>query len=161
MSKVHLIHQGVNQEVDFLRYGHKFTLSKDDFKLEGEILLWKAPQFKIKTKDQILDGLFFKGKSYFDIHLSEGNFRVQFPKRQSRGAESALTEGDILAPMPGKVLKCLIQEGDTVEAGDCLMIIEAMKMEHKILSPSQGEVKQVLFREGDRVAQGDELLKVQ
>ncbi|MCE9625072.1 MAG: acetyl-CoA carboxylase biotin carboxyl carrier protein subunit [Deltaproteobacteria bacterium] len=47
-----------------------------------------------------------------------------------------------------------------VKKGDLLMMLEAMKMEHKILSPSDGTVKQVFFKEGERVAQDVELLEI-
>ncbi len=164
MSKLHLIHQGSSQEIEFFQQENQFRIllndSVNDSEIEGEILQWEPPHFKVSIKGKITQGTFYRGRDFVDIHLAQGNFRIQFPKKQRHGSGSELTEGDILAPMPGKVLKCLVQEGEEVKSGDCLMVIEAMKMEHKILAPVDGEVEQVFFKESDKVSQGDELLKI-
>jgi len=58
---------------------------------------------------------------------------------------------DIIAPMPGKLLKVLVANGDAVSAGQALAIIEAMKMEHTLTAPFDGEVNQVFYTEEDFV----------
>jgi len=62
------------------------------------------------------------------------------------------------APMPGLVLKVLVQPGSAVEKGTPLMIIEAMKMEHAILAPRDGTVAAVNCREGEMVQPGVDLV---
>lgn len=57
----------------------------------------------------------------------------------------------VTSPMPGKVLKLLIQEGDTVTEDQPIVILEAMKMENVIKSSRDGEVKEVKVSEGDHV----------
>lgn len=59
--------------------------------------------------------------------------------------------GEALSPMPGKVIKVLVQPGDTVEKGAALVIMEAMKMEHVIRARAAGVVDAVMFAEGDFV----------
>ncbi|MBI2058464.1 MAG: biotin/lipoyl-binding protein [Nitrospirae bacterium] len=66
----------------------------------------------------------------------------------------------VLAPMPGKVLRVLCKEGDRVKAGDCISIIEAMKMENEIKCPKDGLIAKVEAREGDIVDSGETLLIV-
>jgi 3-methylcrotonyl-CoA carboxylase alpha subunit len=61
--------------------------------------------------------------------------------------------------MPGSVVEVLVGEGQKVEKGVALMIIEAMKMEHTIAAPAQGVVAQVLFRKGDQVKEGELLFR--
>ena len=60
-------------------------------------------------------------------------------------------EGGLSAPMPGKVLSTVVSVGDDVEKGDLLVIMEAMKMEHRIFSPLSGQVTELFVQEGDQV----------
>lgn len=57
----------------------------------------------------------------------------------------------IFAPMPGKIVKLLVAVGDTVEAKQQTVIVEAMKMENPVLAKAKGTVKAVNFAEGDQV----------
>ncbi|HLV89522.1 MAG TPA: biotin carboxylase N-terminal domain-containing protein [Acidimicrobiia bacterium] len=59
--------------------------------------------------------------------------------------------GSLHAPMPGKIVRVAVAEGDTVEEGQLLVVIEAMKMEHSLRSPQAGSVTRVLCRPGDQV----------
>ncbi|HSK08514.1 MAG TPA: biotin/lipoyl-containing protein [Vicinamibacterales bacterium] len=68
--------------------------------------------------------------------------------------------GGIPAPMPGLVLSLKAKEGDTVQAGQTVLIIEAMKMENAIAAPYQGTVSKIYVREGDSVGEGDLLVDV-
>ena len=69
-------------------------------------------------------------------------------------------EGGLTAPMPGKILEVHVREGQSVSSGDVLMVMEAMKMEHKIVASSDGKVDSINFKEGDQVPQGAELLSI-
>ena len=71
----------------------------------------------------------------------------------SDGGEGDLS-GEITAPMPGKLLKLFVSEGDAVEAGQPLFILEAMKMENEIKSRRAGTVEKVAFAEGELVSVG-------
>jgi propionyl-CoA carboxylase alpha chain len=63
--------------------------------------------------------------------------------------------GGLTAPMPGTVLAVRAATGDTVAGGQLLMIVEAMKMEHRITAPYAGVVREVRAQPGDQVAAGD------
>src|SRR5262249_44916725 len=62
--------------------------------------------------------------------------------------------GGLVAPMPGTVLAVHAAAGDAVAAGQLLMIVEAMKMEHRITAPRAGTVTQIRARPGDQVSAG-------
>ncbi|HEV2169893.1 MAG TPA: acetyl-CoA carboxylase biotin carboxyl carrier protein subunit, partial [Candidatus Binatus sp.] len=66
----------------------------------------------------------------------------------------------ILAPMPGKVLKLLVRDGDLVEAGQALVVIEAMKMETTLAAESAAIVKHVRVEEGQTVDHGAVLIEL-
>ena len=74
--------------------------------------------------------------------------------------DGAAAQSHLNAPMPGKVISVLVSEGQSVEAGAPLMILEAMKMEHTIRAPYPGIVEQVFFATGDFVEEGVELTRV-
>jgi 3-methylcrotonyl-CoA carboxylase alpha subunit len=63
--------------------------------------------------------------------------------------------------MAGAVLDVLVKVGDQVKAGDALMIMVAMKMEHTIAAPKEGTVQEIYFQVGDQVKDGDTLLSVE
>jgi biotin carboxyl carrier protein len=63
--------------------------------------------------------------------------------------------------MPGKVIAVLVAEGDTVEKGQGLVIVEAMKMENEVRSPVGGEIKEVKVKPGDAVEGGAVLVVVE
>jgi propionyl-CoA carboxylase alpha chain len=70
-------------------------------------------------------------------------------------AEPELVAGGLVAPMPGTVLAVHVKPGDTVTAGQLVMVVEAMKMEHRITAPQAGRVAEVRAYRGDQVSGGD------
>ena len=69
-------------------------------------------------------------------------------------------EGVVAAPMPGKVLKILVSEGEEVKTGQALLTLEAMKMENEIPSPKDGIVKKIHVKENDTVDTGQPLIEI-
>jgi biotin carboxyl carrier protein len=67
----------------------------------------------------------------------------------------------VSVPMPGKVIAVLVAEGDAVEKGQGLVIVEAMKMENEVRSPINGEVKEIKVTPGETVEGGAVLLIVE
>ena len=76
------------------------------------------------------------------------------PRFPEAGIEEGVT-GGLAAPMPGTVLAVHVAAGDTVSGGQLLMIVEAMKMEHRITAPQAGTVREIRARPGEQVAAGD------
>jgi len=77
------------------------------------------------------------------------------PQEESETSESGVP---VEAPMPGMVIRYDVEEGDSVDDGDLLLILEAMKMENSITAPVSGTVKNIPFQEGDNVQKGDVLI---
>lgn len=78
------------------------------------------------------------------------------------GFDTADTAADreVHAPMPGLVLRVLVEAGDTVEAGQGLVVLEAMKMENELTAPAAGTVAAVHAAPGDAVGKNDLLVEV-
>jgi len=75
-------------------------------------------------------------------------------------AEDAVNGESVKAPMPGKVLKLFVAEGEAVESGQDLMILEAMKMENVIKAGANGVVDTISIKEGDNVEKNASLLNI-
>ena len=78
------------------------------------------------------------------------------PRAASVGADTA--GGRLTAPMPGKIIQVHVKKGARVTAGQALLVIEAMKMEHTIAAPADGTITAVNYAVGDQVEEGADLL---
>ena len=76
----------------------------------------------------------------------------------AQGMDEAVADDRVIAPMPGSIIDVPVQAGQTVQLGDPLMILEAMKMEHTLSAPFSGVVEEIHFRIGDQVEEGTELV---
>ena len=81
------------------------------------------------------------------------------PRFTLPGAEEAA--GGFVAQMPGKVIELRVKPGDHVRAGDTVLVLEAMKMEHPMRAPEDGVVSEILVAEGEQVESGTLLLVVE
>ena len=72
-----------------------------------------------------------------------------------------IIEGSLTAPMPGKILNINVKKGSSVKAGETLLILEAMKMEHTIKATSDGQVIELYVKTGDQVESGSDLMKIE
>jgi len=77
-------------------------------------------------------------------------------KRRGGGASA----GDLTAQMPGQVVEVSVSEGDEVEAGQTLVVLEAMKMEIRVTAPTDGTVHGVFVAQGDVVERGQRLVDI-
>jgi 3-methylcrotonyl-CoA carboxylase alpha subunit len=76
----------------------------------------------------------------------------------AHAGETESEGGRLTAPMPGKIVQLMVEEGASVEKGAPLLIMEAMKMEHTISAPAKGKVEALNYAVGDQVAEGAQLL---
>jgi len=77
----------------------------------------------------------------------------------SRPGVEAASAG-VTAPLPGLIMEVRVKEGESVKAGQTLMVMEAMKMENQIQAPHDGTVKRIYVKNDDTVAEGDPLVEL-
>ena len=79
------------------------------------------------------------------------------PKRAAAGKSGGAGggSGNVTVPMQGTIVKVMVTEGDTIEAGDPIMVLEAMKMENNVCAEKSGTVVEIRVAEGDSVGGGD------
>ncbi len=156
-----LMRAGDSQEVDaevISRDGSTIRVRIGDRELAGEFMPnadgggtlaidgRRYPVFVARRKESILVSV---GPASFEFKPAE-----EATRRRARGLAAA----EILAPMPGKVLKVLVSTGDLVQAGQPLVVIEAMKMETTLAAESAALVKHVRVEEGQTVDHGAVLI---
>ena len=132
-----------------------------DFCLSDDALV-RIYEFDDESIDIEIDGKRIISK----ITYHEGKFLIQTIKgdllfeMKERFESSSINEiaGGLTAPMPGKVVDVPVKKNESVKSGQTLVILEAMKMEHKVTAPSDGNVKEVLIAVGDQVESGSTLV---
>lgn len=83
------------------------------------------------------------------------------PKPKSAASSGSGGNGTLTAPMQGTIVKVSVAVGDTVEAGQSVLVLEAMKMENHIKAEQGGTVKNIVVGAGDTVSAGDTLIVIE
>lgn len=107
-----------------------------------------------------------RSKETFDVHLRGRRHAVTIvdPKRLRSGQNSDRHHhgvAEIIAPMPGKVVRVQLEAGTSVEKGTGVVVVEAMKMQNEMKSPRAGVVVSIKVKPGDTVNAGDVLAVVE
>jgi biotin carboxyl carrier protein len=161
----------------------EFNIDQEVLKLEVE---FKEGQYRVDLNDTeyVVDStpisenclsLIVNGKAFTAYfaeangkrYVSVGGEQFCIEEAASEGVRasdhdsSAVAEAPVAAsPMPGKVVKLLVRQGDEVEKGQGLVIVEAMKMENEIKSPVKGTVEKVNFGTGELVDAAQPIVEI-
>jgi biotin carboxyl carrier protein len=147
--------------VELEKNGSSYKVSLDGQGVDADVILTTPNAVSV-----ILNG------AAFEFHIAptpDGAYRLQTGPHEfhaevrdprswlARKQRALEAEGrqQILAPMPGKVIRLLVKVGDEVEAGQGLIVVEAMKMQNEIRSPKKGKVERLQAKEGQPVNAGD------
>lgn len=152
-------------EVDATRAGNQLRIA-----LDGRVIEVDA----VETSPGVYSVLI--GGRAFDVRIEEEqdrikaiaaeeefSFAIADPRawhRRRAGMLEAEGRLEIVAPMPGKIVRMLVAQGAKVEAGQGLFVIEAMKMQNEIRSPKGGTVERLMTREGQAVNAGEVLAAI-
>ncbi|MDR3502022.1 MAG: acetyl/propionyl/methylcrotonyl-CoA carboxylase subunit alpha [Legionella sp.] len=99
-------------------------------------------------------------KDTLTLYTTQGQITLERFNWNTLGAQSATHKGQLTAPMPATVVAILKNIGEQVKAGDRLIVLEAMKMEHTIHAPSDGILADIFYAVGAQVNEGEELLSL-
>ena len=147
------------RRVDYRHLGDNlFTVSTGEEEREVRVISWDAPLITLELEGHRTTARVTVSGDQTYVHANELDAalisRPRFPDKSL-----AVPAGGCVAPMPGRIVEIRVSEGDTVEAGQVLLIMEAMKMEHSVTAPQDGTVEQVSVDAGDQV-DADALLVV-
>ncbi len=160
-----LPNQKVTVEFENTEYNFQYKQQRDQkflFSNNKEAYIYSCDEDGI---DMIFDGK----RHYSRVTTSKNNILVHMPfgdvmlqsKPRFKMPGTEVTIGGLIAPMPGKVIDVKVKKGKKVKAGDTLVILEAMKMEHSIKAAEDGTVLELLISVNDQVENGALLMVVQ
>lgn len=139
-------------------------------RLDGRAMQIDAVLARRDVLSLIIDGRAYEIKrerTATDLHLWVGSVRYAAQLRDRRSLRSRASADDgkgprkLIAPMPGKIVRVLVEENAQVDAGQGLLVVEAMKMQSEIKSPKKGVVRKMVATEGASVSAGDVLAVVE
>jgi biotin carboxyl carrier protein len=149
-------------DVDIERRNGIYRVEVDGVRYEVDALKLEGAFFSILTEGRSYEvSVEAKGDNYHVRHgAAELLVTLSDPSRQAREA-GAGAEGpeNIVSMMPGKVVRVMVAEGDEVEAGQGLVVVEAMKMENEITAAKQGKIRSINVEAG-RTVEGGAVLMV-
>ena len=132
-------------------------------RIDGEITEPTAPDSLVEAEPGVYS-ILVDGASY-EVRVESGEvivgnrrftYEIEDPRQWKRSSGAAGVHGraQILAPMPGKIVRILVAVGADVNAGDGIVVIEAMKMQNEMKAPRAGRVAEIHGKENDSVVAG-------
>lgn len=120
-------------------------------------LIYKGKTFEVR-RERGVEGTRIRvdGESY-DVEVND----PRSYRGRRKGSASSAGPLKLLAPMPGKVVRVLVREESAVEAGQGILVVEAMKMQNELKSPKNGTVRKIMTEAGASVNAGDILAIVE
>lgn len=121
--------------------------------------------YALLSGDRVFQARVTKSPAAWVVEIAGRQFHVECldPREASANRRGFGSEGrqNITAPMPGKVVRVLVEEGATVEQGQGLVVVEAMKMQNEMKAPKSGKVIALAARAGSSVAAGQVLVTLE
>lgn len=165
--RLHAELDGTKHEVDIKRDGGKVTASVDGREYSLDVSQPEPGLFVLRSEaSKHIAHVTSKpdGRSIVSMNGRAIEVALSDPKRLRGSASNADAQdgvAEIKTAMPGKVVRILVAEGDAVEKGSGVIVVEAMKMQNEIRSPKDGVVTAIKITEGDTVESGALLLTVE
>ncbi len=149
-------------EIDVNRQGDKLTLKQGERSLELKISELTGSGYLFHLNERIIRCWAVRRKDDIFIHIGGRSWNITDVTHDDvTGSGSGGGEDNrIVAPMPGSVIKLLVNEGDKVKPDQPLVIVEAMKMENEVRSMMDGVVDKVLVEAGQQVGFGEIMIEL-
>jgi len=156
---------GKKYRLDLNRADGRWSCRLDGREFEIDAILTRPDVLSLRIGDRAYEVKSERVSN--DLHLWIGSTCFAVEVRDPRSLRGRTRAGDdhgprkIAAPMPGKVVRLLVHEGDEVEPGSGVAVVEAMKMQNEIKSPKKGTIQKILVSKGAAVNAGDVLAIVE
>lgn len=148
MDDQHILVDGVSYEIDFESVSEQTVYS-------------------LLANNRSYEALVYESEEGWQVLLHGSQYVLQVEDERERRLRASLGGGPpenvdyhLRAPMPGLIVTVPVSEGQPVEKGDVLVILESMKMQNELKSPRAGTISRVRIKPGDNVEQKDTLLSV-
>jgi biotin carboxyl carrier protein len=156
---------GELHQVELTQIADRMRCAIDSVPIEGDALEIAPGIYSILIDGESFEARIEPETSGLRITVGEREFQAEIRdprewRRRRSSAAEAKGRQQVVAPMPGKVVRVLVQAGDAVEAKQGLFVVEAMKMQNEVRSPKSGKVERLLVTEGQTVNAGEILAVV-
>jgi len=156
---------GKSHRLELARLNDRWSCRLDGRAIEVDAVLARPDVLSLRLGNQAYE---VKGERVGgELHLSVGSVRFATEVRDPRSLRGRARAVDdhgprkLTAPMPGKIVRVLAKQGQVVEEGAGVLVVEAMKMQNEIKSPKKGTIQKILASEGAPVNAGDVLAIVE
>jgi len=156
---------GKQYRLDLDQIDGRWTCSVDGHDVEVDAVLARPNVLSLRIGNKAYEVKCERVSS--EIHVWVGSQRFAAEVRDPRSLRGRVRAADdhgpkkLTAPMPGKVVRILVGQGNEVEAGAGVLVVEAMKMQNEVKSPKKGAIQKILVTEGAAVNAGDVLAIVE
>jgi acetyl/propionyl-CoA carboxylase alpha subunit len=156
---------GKSYRLDLNRVDGRWSCRVDGCEVEVDAVLARPDVLSLRIGNQAFEVKCERVAG--DMHLWVGSARFDVEVRDPRSLRGRVRAVDdagpkkLTAPMPGKIVRVLVEQGAEVEAGSGVLVVEAMKMQNEIKSPKKGTIQKILVSEGAAVNAGDVLAIVE
>jgi biotin carboxyl carrier protein len=156
---------GKNYRLELNRDGDRWSCRVDGRAFEVDAVLVRPDVLSLRIGDLVHEVKYERvaNETYLWVGSERFAAEVRDPRSLRGRARAVDDQGPkkLTAPMPGKVVRVLVNPGDEVEAGAGVLVVEAMKMQNEIKSPKKGTIQKVLVNAGAAVNAGDVLAIVE
>ncbi len=133
--------------------------------IDGETNLVDGVLYDDGTLEATINGedaacLVWQDSKQVSIMMGGETYNFALKTGEQAGDDEGQAQGAVLSPMPGKIIECFVKNGDVVDEGTPLLILEAMKMEYTLKAPKTGVVEGLTAKINDQVADGATLLNI-
>ncbi|HUV21777.1 MAG TPA: biotin carboxylase N-terminal domain-containing protein [Gammaproteobacteria bacterium] len=161
VERVQLLHDDAQHEISIERApaGWCFSCAGRSYRVDAGSI--DAQRRWIDLDGEHIEYAVVRDRGALALAYAGGTYRFELPEFLHDAEKDAAAAGHPQAPMSGAVVAVAVAPGDRVAAGDTLMVIEAMKMEHAIIAQIAATVGEVLFALGDQVDEGETLVTLE
>lgn len=150
-------------EFDANRREENLEIKREDVKKQFNVVDRPPAGYNLNIDGQVVRAFAVRQKDRVFVHFSGKSWTfkdITQEENTGSGAAGGLEERQIVAPMPGTVIKVMVKEGDVVSPNQPLVIVEAMKMENEVRSPAEAIVGKILVQAGQQVGFGETMIEL-
>lgn len=140
--------------------GKEYTVGIEEFGSSHAVITVDGKKYNVGLKD-LGEELKIETVQRSGSSVPSAAAVKQVQSAPSSSGSSGSGSHEVLAPLPGLILNVLVKVGDSVKAGQKIMIMEAMKMENDINSTRDGKIKAINVHNGDNISEGDILAVIE
>eukprot|EP00002_Diphylleia_rotans_P012907 TRINITY_DN2520_c0_g1_i1.p1 TRINITY_DN2520_c0_g1~~TRINITY_DN2520_c0_g1_i1.p1 ORF type:complete len:726 (-),score=178.98 TRINITY_DN2520_c0_g1_i1:128-2305(-) len=159
---IELVDGEATVKVSVTQKGDTYKIELPDGKtLTARGTLGQDGELSVNLGDKTMTSHIVQKGNKLHLFTQDGCRRLELPQKVRAKASAVGGAGSLMSPMPGRIVRVLVNAKDTIKKGAPLLVMEAMKMEYTVRAPADGVVEKVLYNTGDMVEEQKLLVQFQ